>query len=168
MLKNLCCIYMMMMMMWVMQRFYSCLWTRKNALYISVRVAYDTPYHGRRQIKFNAYTTQYMYLSSIVEEETPSPIRVLSISWSETLLAYQCSLLVPQTLARGRQVSWLVLFSGYRHLSWQSNVYVPISARWASGVPLVRNKDKSAICEIRTPQWMTNALCCYVCVLRNC
>lgn len=48
---------------------------------------------------------QYMYLSSIVEKEASSAIRVLSISWSETLLTYQCGLLVSQTLAVGRDNS---------------------------------------------------------------
>lgn len=48
---------------------------------------------------------QYMYLSSIVEKEASSAICVLSISWSETLLTYQCSLLVSQTLAVGRDNS---------------------------------------------------------------
>jgi len=39
-----------------------------------------------------------LYLSCVVEQEAASTIRVLRITWRETLLANQCSLLVTKTL----------------------------------------------------------------------
>lgn len=105
---------------------------------------------------------QYMYLSSIAEKETSSAIRVLSISWSETLLSYQCSLLVSQTLEWGERQQQVT--SGYRHLlqhSFMTEQYVYTHGHpWPSVVCFrhilaMRNKATSK----------NDTLCCYVCVL---
>jgi hypothetical protein len=44
---------------------------------------------------------QEIYLSSVVEKKASGAISVLSISWVETLLTYQGSLLVTNTLGGG-------------------------------------------------------------------